>query len=135
MTRLLLTLAFLVPVFRVSAYAHHSFSTHYFEDQTVSIEGELVQFEYRNPHAWVHVMAKDANGQVQRFAAEWCSPIRLTRDGIAGDTLKPGDYVILTGSPGRNLAEHKLHLKGLERPADGLKAGTARRPGTQFPCY
>jgi hypothetical protein len=109
----------------VPAYAHHSFAAQYSESQTMSIEGELVEFEYRSPHAWVYILAKDNKGQMQRFAAEWANPNRLARQGITKDTLKIGDYVILTGSPARNLSEYKLHLKGIERPADGWKSGTA----------
>ena len=77
--------------------AHHSFAAHYFEDQMISIEGELVEFEYRSPHAWVHVMAKDENGQVHRYSAEWASVDRLRRAGVVKDTLKPGDHVIISG--------------------------------------
>jgi hypothetical protein len=100
-------------------YAHHSFAAHYFEQQSVSIQGELVEFEYVSPHAWVHVMVKDDKGQMQRFSAEWANPNRLRQLKITKDTIKPGDYLIITGSPGRNASERKIHLKGIERPADG----------------
>jgi hypothetical protein len=118
-TAAFLTLLIATVVAGASVDAHHSFAAHYFEDQTVSIEGELVEFEYRSPHAWVHVMARDQSGQVQRFSAEWASVDRLRRAGVAKDTLKPGDYVIASGSPGRNPAEHRLHLKSIQRPSDG----------------
>ena len=126
MKRLLLTPFLAALVVGVPAYAHHSFAAHYFEDQTMAIGGELMQFEYKSPHAWVYVMAKDRDGQLQRFAAEWSNPNRLKGQNITKDTLKPGDYVIVSGSPGRNAAERTLHLKGIERPADGWKWGNAR---------
>ena len=43
----------------VRALAHHSFAATYLEDQSVTIEGELVQFLFRNPHSFVHVMVKE----------------------------------------------------------------------------
>ena len=49
---------------------HHSFPSYYFEDQMVTITGELVEFDYRAPHAWVKVRALDAKGVEQVFAAE-----------------------------------------------------------------
>lgn len=101
------------------AGAHHSFAADYFEDQTVSIAGEVVEFEYRNPHSWVYLMVAHADERPQRFAAEWASVGRLTRDGILKDTLKKGDRVIISGSPGRNAADRRVHLKAIERPADG----------------
>jgi hypothetical protein len=116
----------LVPVFGLAVligcipvYAHHSFATYYFEQQSITIKGEVVQFEYKNPHAWVHVMVTDETGQMQKFSAEWANPNRLQQQRITKDTIKPGDYVILTGSPGRNASEYKIHLKGIERPSDG----------------
>jgi len=113
----------------IPVYAHHSFAAQYFEDQTISIEGELVEFEYRSPHAWVHVMARDEKGQIQRFSAEWSNPNRLSQQSVGKDTLKPGDRLIISGSPARNSSERKLHLKQVERPADGWKwsGGRGRR--------
>ena len=51
----------------VPAHAHHSFSAHYLEDQRVSIEGELVRFESKSPHAWVHVRVRDSQGETRLF--------------------------------------------------------------------
>jgi hypothetical protein len=106
---------------------HHSFAAHYFEEQSVTIEGTLVEFEYKAPHAWVHLSVTDPAGSVQQYSAEWANPNRLTRDGITRDTLKAGDRVKITGSPGRTATENKIHLKQIERPADGWRWGTRRR--------
>ena len=103
--------------------AHHSFPAYYFEDQTVTIDGEVVEFDFRAPHTWLHVLAADADGQTQRFSAEWANPQRLMRDGVTADRLKPGDVVRITGSPGRTASERKIHLKRIERPADGWAWG------------
>ena len=112
-------LAVLVAASGTLVSGHHSFAAHYFEEQSVTVEGKLVDFEYRSPHAWVHMSVTDDRGAVQRYSAEWANPNRLSRDGITKDTLKAGDHVIVTGSPGRNASENKIHLKQIERPADG----------------
>ena len=127
MKRILLMFGFIAMLLGVSIHAHHSFAAHYFEEQSVTIQGELVEFEYKSPHAWVHVMVKDDKGDMQRFSAEWRNPNGLKQQGVSKDTLKPGDYLILTGSPGRNPADRKLHLKRIERPSDGWKSGNGRR--------
>jgi len=101
---------------------HHSFAAHYFEEQSVTIQGSLVEFKYEAPHAWVHLsVAADDGGAVRQYAAEWANPNRLSRDGITKETLKAGDRLIVTGSPGRNASENRIHLKQIERPADGWK--------------
>ena len=101
------------------ASAHHSFAAFYFEDQSVSIEGEIDAFENRAPHAWVYVMAPDPDGRVRRYGAEWANPRRLQRDGITSETLKAGDRVAITGSPGRVASDYKVHLKRIRRLSDG----------------
>jgi len=121
MTRLWMILTLAVGVGAVTAAGHHAFASYYLEDQSISLEGSLEEFEYTNPHAWIHVAAADANGQVHRVSAEWGNPNRLRRQGIDKDTLRPGDRLIVTGSPSRHPSEYKLHLKRLERPADGWK--------------
>jgi hypothetical protein len=99
--------------------AHHSFAAEYFEDQEITIQGIVVAFEYRNPHSWVHVLVKDEHGLSQTYAAEWSAPARLTRDGLTPQTVKPGDRVIVVGSPGRHPIEHRIRLRTIERPSDG----------------
>lgn len=111
------------------AHAHHSFAAYYFEEQTVTIEGSVTEFEYRSPHAWLHVLAPDEDGQMQRFSAEWANPQRLARDGVTADRIKAGDVVRVTGSPGRTASERKIHLKRIERPADGWAWGGMGRRG------
>ena len=104
------------------ALAHHSFAATYLEDQLVTIEGELVQFLLRNPHSFVHVMVKEADGSMVRYVVEWGSPSQLTGK-VSRDTLKPGDHVIISGSPGRNAADHRVRLLNFKRPSDGWSWG------------
>ena len=101
--------------------AHHSFAATYFEDQRVTIEGNLVQFLYRNPHSFVHVEVKDKGGETVRWAIEWGAGGRLGNQGVTRETLKPGDHVIITGNPGRNPEDRRLRMRTIERPADGWK--------------
>jgi hypothetical protein len=103
----------------VPAYSHHSFAGTYFESDSVTIDGDVVEFVYRAPHAWLYVMAADPQGRPQRYGAEWASPSRLERDGVAKDTFQPGDQVSITGSPGRNDRERAIHLKKVTRFSRG----------------
>jgi hypothetical protein len=105
------------------AYAHHSFAATYFEDKTQKIEGNLVQFLYRNPHSFVHVEAPDEKGMMQRWAVEWGAGGQLGRQGVTRETLKPGDHVIIVGNPGRNPEDHRLRMVNITRPSDGWKWG------------
>ena len=114
-------------VVAVRAYAHHSFAATYLEDQRVQIEGELVQFQFRNPHSFVHVRVKEKDGSMVRYTVEWGGAGALGGQGVTRETLKVGDHVIITGSPGRNPTDHRVRMVTLHRPKDGF--GWGRRPG------
>lgn len=109
------------------AYAHHSFAATYLEDKSVTIEGELAQFLFRNPHSFVHVNVKEKDGSIVRYAVEWGGVGQLGGQGVTRETLKPGDHVVITGSPGRNAADHRVRMVSLRRPSDGFGWGT--KPG------
>jgi hypothetical protein len=93
-------------------YAHHSFPGVYAEDRTITIQGELVQVLFRNPHSFVQVMVKENDGSVVRYAGEWVGASELGRQGVTATTLRSGDFVVISGVPGRN--------PSLRRPKDGF---------------
>lgn len=114
------TLAAAMALIGVTALpAHHSFPSYYFEEQMVTVTGELIEFDYRAPHAWVKLRTRDEGGNEQVMSAEWSNPNRLARDGVTKTTLNIGDVVIVAGSPGRNPDEHRIHLKAIQRVGDG----------------
>lgn len=119
MKRTLALLALGASVVTLPVYAHHSFSAYYFADESISIEGNVQEFDYVNPHVWVHILAPDKEGRLQKVSAEWAAPNRLLQQGIVKDTLKPGERVIVTGSPSRDSFGYKIQLKRIYRLADG----------------
>ena len=108
-------------------YAHHSFGAAYLEDKTVTIEGQLVQLLFRNPHSFVHVMVRQKDGTVVRYAVEWSGALQLGDQGVDRQTLKIGDRLIISGNPARNKRDHRVRMLTLERPKDGF--GWGRKPG------
>ena len=107
-----------------SAYAHHSYGATYDTRKEVTLEGKLVQFVYRNPHAFVHVQAPDASGAPQRWAVEWSGTTQLDRQGVTRDTLKVGDQVVIVGRPSRVPGEYRALMVSLKRPSDGFTWGS-----------
>jgi hypothetical protein len=116
--RTLALLAIGASVITVPVSGHHSFSAYYFADESISIEGKVQEFDYVNPHVWIHILASDKQGHLQKVSAEWGAPSRLQEQGIVRDTLKPGQRVIVTGSPSRDSA-NKIQLKRIYRIDDG----------------
>ena len=113
--------------FGAQAYAHHSFPDTYVENRTVTIEGELVQILFRNPHSFVQLVVTEKDGSVVKYAVEWAGATELVGQGVTAATLKQGDHVVISGAPGRNAADHRVRMFALRRPKDGF--GWRTRPG------
>ncbi len=109
------------------AYAHHSFPDTYIENRKVTVEGELVQIVFRNPHSFVHLTVRERDGSVVRYSVEWSGATKLSGQAVTRETLKPGDHLIISGNPGRDPAGHRIRMVTLRRPSDGFLWGT--RPG------
>jgi hypothetical protein len=121
--RLSIVILLLAGVFALAVplVAHHSFAATYVEDKEQTIEGDLVQFVFRNPHSFVHVEVADPSGEKIRYAVEWASGSSLNGQGITRETLKFGDHVVVVGQPGRNDEDHRMRMKTVTRPSDGWK--------------
>jgi hypothetical protein len=102
--------------------AHHSFAAVYDEDQMIEVAGEITEFRYENPHAWLLVRgsAVGRGDGAKVYSAEWVGTAQLERQYIEKDTLKPGDRVRVWGAPSKTRSEAKIHLKRIER-SDGWK--------------
>ena len=121
--RLLLAIVGVALLTGTSAYAHHSYAATYDVEESVRLEGRLIQFALRNPHSYVHITAPDENGDVQRWSVEWSAPGTLSRQGVSRDTLRSGDEIVLTVRPSRVRGEYRALMLTLERPKDGLSWG------------
>jgi hypothetical protein len=107
--------------------AHHSFAAIYFEEDTVELEGEVIEFQFKNPHSWVFILAEQPFSASKPYAAEWASTSRLDRDNITKDTLRIGDRVRMWVSPNRDMRDNRVRLKRIERPADHWRWGANPR--------
>ena len=108
-----------VSILGVRAYAHHSFASTYLEDQKVTIEADVLQFLYRNPHSFLQLQSKGEDGKMITWAVEWGAGGQLGTQGVQRDTLRAGDHVVVLGQPGRNPEDHRLRMINIKRPSDG----------------
>jgi hypothetical protein len=91
--------AITVAAFTASALAHHSFAM-FDQQQTITVQGTVKEFEWTNPHSWLRIMVADqASGKVVQWMLELGSPAQQARFGMTADSLKPGDKVTVTMHP------------------------------------
>jgi hypothetical protein len=124
-----MTLRALLPVLLLgvapAAGAHHAFAPHFDSDKPVVITGEVVEFERRNPHAYLHVSAVDENGLTREYVCESHGVTQLSRNGIRPEMLAPGTVVTLTGTT-RSL-RLLLHVRRARGRPRARRQRTARR--------
>ena len=81
-----------------SAHAHHSFAM-FDLTQHVLIEGEVSEWNYNNPHSWLHIQGLDKNGELKTWSFEGAAIVHAARQGVNGATFKKGEHVKVIASP------------------------------------
>jgi len=81
--------------------AHHSFAPYFDSDKPISITGTVVEFEARNPHAYLHIQAIGADGQANEYVCESHGATQLARNGIAKEMRAVGTVLRVEGVQGR----------------------------------
>jgi hypothetical protein len=86
--------------------AHHAAAVAYHVDQTITVEGVVTEVKWENPHTWVYVDAKDAEGKVVKWSFEGAVPNQLYRRGVTPAVLKPGVQVTIKAHPARDASRN-----------------------------
>ncbi len=84
--------------FVVPALAHHS-GAMFEEKKEITLTGVVKEFQYTNPHSWLLVDVKGADGKVTTWGFEAEGPSSMTRAGIRLKDFTPGTPVTITGHP------------------------------------
>lgn len=89
-----------------AATAHHSFAM-FDQSERVTLKGQVTEFQWTNPHAFIQMSVPGANGASEEWAIELNSPNNLRRQGWKATSLKAGDAVTLVMFPLRDMSDHK----------------------------
>jgi len=89
-------------VMPLSAQSHHSFSAEFDVGRPVDIVGSVIEVEWTNPHAWIHLNVENQSGGTEKWAVEMLGVNTLVRSGMTPQTLKAGDRLRITGFGSRD---------------------------------
>ena len=78
-------------------WAHHAFAAEFDAQKPVKLKGTVAKVELINPHSWIHMDVKDADGKVTRWMVEGGSPNALFRRGVTKDALPQGTEISVDG--------------------------------------
>jgi len=89
------------------AIAHHSFAM-FDQSQTTHLEGTVSDFEWINPHVWLHVSIAAEDGSEQVWSFEAGSTGQLTQSFWTPDSVAVGDQIVVADDPDEAVDE--LHV-------------------------
>ena len=74
----------LVPI---SLWAHHAFAAEFDATKPVKLRGVVTKMDWINPHAWIHIDVKSADGKIVKWDIEAAAPNSMLRRGFNQDSL------------------------------------------------
>lgn len=78
-------------------WAHHAFAAEFDVNKPLVLKGTVTKMEWINPHAWIHIDVKDANGKTTEWMIEAGAPNGLLRRGFTKNSLLPGTDIVVEG--------------------------------------
>ena len=83
------------------AQSHHS-NVAYEVTKVITVTGVVKEFQWVNPHTWLHIVVDDGKGGKVEWAAEGRAPGILGRAGWSRSVLKAGETVTVDMSPAKD---------------------------------
>jgi hypothetical protein len=111
----------------LTASAHHSLSTEFDIKKTVTLTGTVTKMEWTNPHSWLHVDVKNAQGKIEPWNIEFGSPNALYRRGWHRTDLPANAVVTVTGYASKD-GSRTISAADVKLP-DGRTLFAGTRPG------
>jgi P pilus assembly protein, porin PapC len=78
-----------------SVMGHHSFAAEFDGSKIQTIKGNVVEFQWMNPHAYLIVDVTDASGKTARWGVQSRNLSILKRQGLSKQTFKVGEAVTI----------------------------------------
>ena len=78
------------------AVAHHS-GAGFNSDEVKEITATIKEFQFTNPHTWIHMEITKDDGSTEVWMIEGGTPNTLLRRGLTRDTLTPGIEIVVDG--------------------------------------
>jgi hypothetical protein len=114
------------------ASAHHSLGGQFDMKQTVTLQGVVSKVDWVNPHIYIQLSVKGADGQVELWRLE-CVPVGMARKaGLTKAMLEGhGETVTVVAFPARDGTKHLGYMTRLTFPDGHFFQFAADNTGTK----
>lgn len=82
--------------------AHHAFTAEFDVNQPITLRGTVTKAEWINPHSWIYIEVKQADGKVVSWKVECGAPNALLRRGWNKNSLPVGSEIVVDGYRAKN---------------------------------
>ncbi len=116
-------------------WAHHAFAAEFDANKPLKLQGTVTKMEWINPHAWIHINVKGADGAMTEWMVECGAPNGLLRRGFTKASLPVGTEIVVGGWQAKD-GSFRANGSDLTLP-DGKKlfvgSSNTGAPGTAAP--
>jgi hypothetical protein len=112
-------------------WAHHAFAAEFDEKRPIKLAGTVTKWELVNPHSWIHMDVKNADGTVTAWTVEGGSPNALLRKGFTKNSLPEGTEIVVEGYQAKDGANRGVAASLTYKDGRKIFMGSANENGKE----
>ncbi len=112
-------------------WAHHAFAAEFDEKRPIKLAGVVTKWELVNPHSWIHMDVKNADGTVTAWTVEGGSPNALLRKGFTKNSLPEGTEIVVEGYQAKDGANRGVAATLTYKDGRKIFMGSANENGKE----
>ena len=104
----LLTVLTILLMAASAVFAHHSVAGQFDTSKSLTLKGSIAKLQWMNPHIYVYIDVKEADGTVTTWALETLPTAMMRKAGLSKESVMgiPGELVTVVVVPAKDGTKH-----------------------------